>query len=134
MSKKQKKSKAVYDSKWEKKLALGVLRGVPFHQDSISYTVSHTYTPDFVIDKPSGKVLYVEAKGRFRTSSEAAKYIWVRGELTPEYEELIFLFYKPETPMPNSKIRKDGTKLTHGEWAEKNGFRYFTEKTIKEVL
>ena len=34
--------------------------------------------------------------------------------------------------MPNSKVRKDGTKRTHGEWATANGFRWFTEETLPD--
>ena len=48
----------------------------------------------------------------------------------PKGTELVFLFAKPEAPMPGAKIRKDGTKRTHAEWAEKNGFRWFSEETL----
>ena len=46
--------------------------------------------------------------------------------------ELVFLFANPSAPMPNSKVRKDGTKRTHGEWATANGFRWFTEETLPD--
>lgn len=48
--------------------------------------------------------------------------------------ELVFLFYKASTPMPHAQVRKDGTKRDHAEWAEKNGFRWFTKETIQELL
>ena len=32
--------------------------------------------------------------------------------------------------MPQAKKRKDGTKRSHAEWAETNGFRWFTEQTL----
>ena len=32
--------------------------------------------------------------------------------------------------MPNSKIRKDGTKRTHGEWASVNRFTWYSEDTL----
>ena len=35
--------------------------------------------------------------------------------------------------MPNSKMRKDGTKRTHGEWATSNGFRWYTEDTLPDA-
>ena len=66
-------------------------------------------------------------------STEAAKYVWIRKRLKKN-EELVFLFMKPNTPMPHARKRKDGTKRTHAEWAEKNNFRWFTEETIKEIL
>lgn len=45
-----------------------------------------------------------------------------------------YLFYNHKTPMPHAKVRKDGTKLTHGEWATKNKFRWYTENTIMQVI
>ena len=145
------------DSKWEDKLRAGVLKGIPFHSAKILYTIDHKYQPDFA--PRHGRIL-IEAKGRFRERSEASKYIWVREALETcphcdlkvhaiEHEdhlvcgacekdfqvtELVFLFMKPEQPMPHAKTRRDGTKRTHAEWAEKNGFRWFTEQTIHEVL
>ena len=32
--------------------------------------------------------------------------------------------------MPNAKRRKDGTKRSHAEWANTNGFRWFSEESI----
>lgn len=116
------------DSKWEGELRDTVLKSCDYHPDRIPYTIEHTYQPDF----KTGEIL-IEAKGRFMDSSEAAKYVWVRKAL-PEGVELIFLFYNPETPMPNAKVRKDGTKRTHREWAVKNNFRWFTKDNIREVL
>ena len=75
----------------------------------------------------------IEAKGRFMDSAEARKYLFIRDAL-PFGTELIFLFYNYKTPMPRAKVRKDGTKCTHGEWASKNNFRWFTENTITKIL
>lgn len=116
------------DSKWEGELRDGVLSKCDYHPAPIPYTVEHKYKPDFAIGN-----YIIEAKGRFQESSEAAKYIWVRKQL-PEDKELIFLFYNPNNRMPNAKKRKDGTYYNHAEWADKNGFRWFTEETIKEIL
>ena len=46
--------------------------------------------------------------------------------------ELVFLFQKPFSPMPGATKRKDGTKRTHAEWAETNGFRWFSETKLPE--
>jgi hypothetical protein len=35
--------------------------------------------------------------------------------------------------MPGAKIRKDGTKRTHGEWATANKFRWFAENTLPDT-
>ena len=32
--------------------------------------------------------------------------------------------------MPAAKRRKNGTKFTHAEWAEKNKFKWYSEKTF----
>lgn len=117
------------DSKWEGKLRDTLLSECDYHGGKIPYFVEHTYEPDFT----SGNII-IEAKGRFRERSEATKYIWVRNSLEGSGRELVFLFYNPYTAFPHAKVRKNGTKMTHAEWADKNGFRWFTEQTIKEIL
>lgn len=77
--------------------------------------------------------MYVECKGYFQEASEAAKYIWVREVLGPN-EELVFIFENPDTKLHYLKARQDGTKMTMREWAEKNGFRWFTIDTFKEAF
>ncbi len=115
------------DSKWEGKLRDGVLNRCEHHPTKVPYVIEHNYTPDFKY-----KDILIEAKGRFMDSSEAAKYKWVRKKL-PKNVELVFLFMKPNLPMPHAKKRKDGTRRTHSEWAEKNNFRWYTEETIKDL-
>ena len=124
------------DSVWEADLRDKVLVGGVFQGAKIPYTIPHNYTPDFVF----GNVL-IETKGRFRDSAEASKYKHVRDALKGTGKELVFIFYKASTPMPFAKKRKDGTKQTHGEWAERNGFRYFecgkdmnVNKELKEFI
>lgn len=116
------------DSKWEGELSVGVLDKCEHHPEKVEYVVEHKYTPDFKY----GNIL-IEAKGRFMTSSEAAKYVWIRKKL-PEGTELVFLFMKPNCAMPHTKKRKDGTRRTHADWADKNDFRWFDEYTIKDIL
>jgi len=93
---------------------------------------THKYLPDFV--SASGKFL-IETKGRMRNSAESRKYLYIREHLQFDsalylakgyYRQLCFIFMKPETPMPGARRRKDGTKLSHGEWATKNGFKWAT--------
>ena len=94
----------------------------------IQYSIPHKYHPDFlkIIDD---KIIYLEAKGRFWDYAEYSKYKWVR-EYLPEDCELVFLFSDPYAPMPQAKKRKDGTKRSHAEWAEKNKFRWFDRDNI----
>ena len=119
-----------YDSKWEYNLHNSVLKGWSHHSDKISYIVEHNYEPDFtkVID---GIEYLLEAKGRFWDYNEYNKYVWIRKSLK-ENQELVFLFSSPTSPMPQAKRRKDGTKRSHAEWAEKNNFKWYAEHTLPE--
>ena len=121
-----------YDSKWESELHNTVLKGWKLHTSKVNYVVEHSYTPDFVkiIDS---KVIFIEAKGRFWDHAEYSKYIWIKKSL-PKHSELIFLFASPHAAMPGAKKRKDGTKFSHAQWAEKNNFRWYSEKSFKETF
>ena len=46
--------------------------------------------------------------------------------------ELVFLFAEPNSPMPQAKRRKDGTKRTHAEWAWSHDFRWFSEESLPD--
>ena len=123
------------DSKWELKLREGVLKELRYHPCKIAYTrpaTQHTYEPDWSLDK-GNKTYYIEAKGRFVDKAEWTKYLCVRECLGPN-EELVFLFMRPNTPMPGAKRRKDGTIRTHAEWAEKEDFRWFSEQNINLLI
>ena len=128
--KKEKEVPKEYDSKFEWITHQTILKGFEREPFKLDYTVDHKYTVDFV--HPKYKHLLIECKGRFRENSEASLYKHVR-ECNPEYE-IIFIFEKPETPMPFAKVRKKtGDKLTHGEWATKNKFRWFTKDTFPGI-
>lgn len=126
-----------YDSYFEYRLDKEVLSDlwdyVPTPDpDPIPYTVEHTYHTDFIHhDKENDKVIYLEAKGRFWDYAEYNKYVWVKEALS-ENEELVFLFAEPHAAMPGVKKRKDGTKFSHKEWAEKHGFRWYDEFNLPE--
>ena len=128
---KQKNVPKGYDSRWEYDIHKSILKKWEHHKSEvIQYTVTHTYEPDFV--KTIGrKVILLEAKGRFWDYAEYSKYVWIRKSL-PKHVELVFLFQKPYSPMPQAKKRKDGTKRTHAEWAEKNNFKWYSEETLPE--
>jgi len=119
-----------YDSNWEYELHSGILDEWEHHVDKVEYVVSHKYEPDFVrtID---GKKILLEAKGRFWDSAEYSKYVWI-AKVLPDDVELVFLFANPNAPMPQAKVRKDGTRRSHGEWASSNNFRWFSEDTIPD--
>ena len=121
-----------YDSKWEAVLHNTILQGWNLHTNKIEYVVEHTYTPDF-IKVIGGKTILIEAKGRFRDHAEYNKYVWIKKSL-PENTELVFIFASPYAAMPAAKKRKDGTKFSHAQWAEKNKFRWFSVESFKETF
>jgi hypothetical protein len=120
---------STYDSNWEFELHSGLLKNWKHHKaELVSYTITHTYEPDFV-RRVKGKTILLEAKGRFWDYSEYNKYIWINKVLDSN-TELVFLFANPAAPMPQAKRRKDGTKRSHGEWASANGFRWYSEDSL----
>ena len=117
-----------YDSKWEYELHQNELQTWEHHKGIVEYSIPHKYHPDFI--KIIGKKnIYLEAKGRFWDYAEYNKYKWIRKYL-PKDCELVFLFSDPYSPMPAAKKRKDGTKRSHAEWAEKNKFRWFDKDNL----
>jgi len=121
-----------YDSAFEEGLHNGVLKRWKRNTGSIPYYIEKKYYPDF-IREVKGKKYLLEAKGRFWDHAEYSKYVHV-AKFLPDDVELIFVFMNPDAPMPRAKKRKDGTKLSHGEWATKNGFRWFTKETMPKEL
>ena len=119
-----------YDSIWEYVLHDTLLKNWKHHTDKVEYSITHFYEPDFARTLQD-KLILLESKGRFWDYAEYSKYIWVRKNL-PANTELVFLFANSSAPMPGTKIRKDGTKRTHSEWATANEFRWFTEETLPD--
>ena len=119
-----------YDSKWEADLHKKLLKNWEVHSDKVAYVIEHTYHPDF-IRVVNGKKILLESKGRFWDYQEYNKYVWIRKALKPN-QELVFLFSSPYSPMPQAKRRKDGTKRTHAEWADKNNFLWYNEDNLPE--
>ena len=119
-----------YDSIWEFILHDTLLKEWEHHSEKVEYTVKHTHEPDFRRTLQN-KTILLESKGRFWDHAEYSKYIWIRENL-PKNTELVFLFANPSAPMPNAKVRKDGTKRSHGEWASVNGFTWYSEDTLPD--
>lgn len=106
---------------------------VMFHTSKVPYVIQKTYNPDFTITYPDGKIVFVEAKGYFQDAQEIQKYDWIRDAL-PEDQELVFVFENPKKPIHFRSKRKDGTKMSHGEWADKLKFRHYTLETMGELI
>mgnify|MGYP003634300045 FL=1 len=88
----------------------------------LPYTIHRKYVPDFVHEE---KAILIEAKGYFRVG-DTQKYTAIRDSM-PEWE-LVFILSDP-----TKKVRK-GSKLTMGQWCEKQGFKCYTVKTIGNLL
>jgi hypothetical protein len=117
-----------YDSMLEKRLHEGALKDFEHHTEKIPYVWPHTYEPDFVLDD-----LIIESKGYFQDRADCSKYLWIRESLTG-FQELVFIFENPDKEMHFQNKRKDGSKMTHGEWCDKNDFRYYSEKNACQVI
>jgi len=117
-----------YDSVYEYDLHSSCLKGCTIHPKTIEYTIEKRYEVDFM--HPKDEKTLIEAKGRFRDSDEAAKYVWF-AKCNPEYN-LVFVFADPNKPMPRARKRKDGTRFSHSEWATKNGFTHYSPDNVPE--
>jgi hypothetical protein len=133
MKKKQRLTRANvpagYDSWFEYDLK-DVLKKCEYHGNKIAYVTEKTYEPDFTYFE-EGRITYIESKGRFRTRDEASKYVAVAKALT-RFQRIVFIFAKPDLPMPGARVRQDGSRQSHGEWAKLNGFEYYTVDTVPE--
>jgi predicted nuclease of restriction endonuclease-like RecB superfamily len=122
------RSYAPYRSQFEKDLHQQVFKDLQYEGDTLYYTMTKKYIPDFV---PKSKAYYIEAKGYFRDSNEARKYVELK-KSNPDLK-LIFVLANPKKKAyPQCKRRKDNTFLTMGEWCDKHGFEYYTPATVPQ--
>ena len=77
----------------------------------------------YVIDFRVGDIL-LEVKG-YLDYEERLKYLAVK-KAHPELD-IVFVFMKPNQKLPRQK-------MTHATWAEKNGFRWCSVDTLKDIL
>lgn len=121
-----------YDSKFERVLDKGALSVATYHPKRIKYVIPEReayYEPDWEY-----KDWVIEGKGRFRSSADAMRYLNIRDAIEEDGKRFIFVFQKPDLPMPGAKKRRSGTKLCHSEWAEKHGFMWATPETIGDII
>ena len=109
-----------------------ILPAYSYESKKLDYIIQAKYNPDFI--SKAHDWLYIEAKGYFiGGSTEARKYIWVKRS-NPEIE-LLFIFANPNKKAYSScRIRKDGSMLTMGEWAAKNGFAFVSHDKVPKIL
>lgn len=85
-----------------------------YETETLEYLVPavvRRYTPDFIVHTKSGKVIYVETKGRW-TREDRAKMAIVIQQHPDKDIRMVF-------QNPNTKIAK-GSKTTYAAWCEKH--------------
>ncbi len=102
-----------------------VVRLVPHEYEplKLSYYVERNYIPDLRVG-----TMIVELKGYFRQDSQR-KMKAVKAQ-HPELD-IRFVFQKASSTIQGAKKRKDGSKMTCQQWADRNGF-IWAEQTIPE--
>ena len=95
-----------------------------FEPHSLTYSVTRDYIPDLLIGE-----MYIEIKGYFR--QDAQRKMRAVKKQHPE-KDIRFLFQRADATIQGAKKRKDGTKMTCREWAERYGFQYAQGEEIPE--
>jgi len=85
-----------------------------YETDVLPYTVSHTYTPDWRIDLPSGKTFFIESKGYLRPNDRS---LLKRVKQQNPDIDLRLLFQR------NNALYK-GSPSKYSDWAERLGFKW----------
>jgi hypothetical protein len=103
-------------------------RGVTYVYEprKLAYYVERHYIPDLELGK-----MIVELKGYFRQDSQRKMKA-----IKAQYPDLDirFVFQKASSTIQGAKKRKDGSKMTCQEWADRNGFIWAEETIPKEWL
>ena len=121
-----------YRNKWEEAFGNDLSkRKIPFTYESEKLTYTKTYLVDFVITTKSGKKIYIETKGAFR-HGDTTKYRAVKRD-NPEID-LRFVFFTDQRGKSSVDRRIAHTKITHGQWCDKNNFKYAIGTAPEEWL
>ncbi|MBW6421634.1 endodeoxyribonuclease [Rhizobium sp. XQZ8] len=96
----------------EEKVAAQLGPTYTYETHKLSYTISHTYIPDF-IDEANKRI--VEAKGNFPLE-ERTKMLAVKKQ-NPDWQ-IEMVFQNPKAPI------NKGSKTTYGDWCDKHGIAW----------
>ena len=100
--------------------------GVSFQYEphNLPYTVERQYYPDLLVGD-----IYIELKGFFRQDAQRKmKAVKVQH---PDLD-IRFLFQRASSPVHGAKKRKDGSKMTCAEWADRYGFVWAEGEQVPE--
>ena len=95
-----------------------------FEPHSLPYSVTRDYIPDLLIGE-----MYIEIKGYFRQDTQRKMRAVKKQHPT---KDIRFLFQRAEATIQGAKKRKDGTKMTCREWADRYGFLWAEGERIPE--
>lgn len=100
--------------------------GVQFQYEphNLPYTVERQYYPDLLVGD-----IYIELKGFFRQDAQR-KMKAVKAQ-HPDLD-IRFLFQRASSPVHGAKKRKDGSKMTCAEWADRYGFVWAEGEQVPE--
>ena len=100
--------------------------GVSFQYEphNLPYTVERQYYPDLLVGD-----IYIELKGFFRQDAQR-KMKAVKAQ-HPDLD-IRFLFQRASSPVHGAKKRKDGSKMTCAEWADRYGFVWAEGEQVPE--
>lgn len=129
MAKVKKKQNSIrvgkYQSQLEARIAKQLKKGmgdVQYETIKLTYTITKTYIPDFIVKTKKGKLIYIETKGWMKIE-DRVKMRAVK-ETHPDLD-IRFLFDK------NNKVSSRG-KMKYSEWCDKHGFKYAIKAIPKE--
>lgn len=102
---------------------------ITYEEDKFKYIIESSYNPDIKVTLPCGKVFFIEVKGNGRAwSPDVRRKMLLVKKQHPELD-IRFVFYSDGK---FGGVRKDGSKQTQSEWAEKNGYQYAIGNIPKE--
>lgn len=93
-----------------------------YEPHTVPYNVERSYVPDLKIGDT-----YIELKGYFR--QDAQRKMKAIKQQYPDMD-IRFLFQRANSPIQGAKKRKDGSKMTCAEWADRYGFIWAEGETI----
>jgi hypothetical protein len=97
-----------------------------YEPDKIVYQVERYYVPDLLIND-----IYIELKGYFREDAQR-KMRAVKAQ-HPDLD-IRFVFQNSKATIQGAKKRKDGSKMTCAEWADRYGFIWSHLRVPKEWI
>jgi hypothetical protein len=94
-----------------------------YESDKIPYVLTRDYIPDFTVQGPSGRIIFLEGKGHFDDTARSKMAAVKRHNPTLDIR---IIFYRA-----NQFVRKKSS-MTYAKWADKYGFPWAEGSIPKE--